>query len=59
MERTIEQIDLELTELIADSKRRKCTPRVCRELGMDALLDERNALMFQLELDNLSDELPA
>ena len=38
----IQEVDQELTSLIPELKRRKCTPRVMQEV--DALLDTRNDL---------------
>ena len=40
----IHEIDSELTEKITEFRRRQATDRVFRDLGINALLDERNEL---------------
>lgn len=46
---TIEAIDQALTEKIPELKRRKATQRIFEELGINALLDERNELVTAIE----------
>ena len=42
-----QEIYQQLTHLIPESKRRKPTPRVCEELGMNALLDQLSVIRLQ------------
>lgn len=48
MERTLEDIDNQLKEQALELQRRCPTHRVFEELGINALLDERNELLERI-----------